>query len=115
MRCAFWNCALIEVPYGMSPYWGNGFYMGGYGGWSAGMSETHYADARPRQDELSAERHRDDDLHLRSIGSVTGYNLQATDGFIGHVEGFLIEDTDWTIHFLAVDTKCRVPHDCAVI
>ena len=91
--------------YGMSPYWGNGFYMGGYGGWSAGMSETHYADARRRQDELSVERHRDDDLHLRSIDSVTGYNLQATDGFIGHVEGFLIEDTDWTIHFLAVDTK----------
>ena len=89
----------------MSPYWGNGFYMGGYGGWSAGMSETHYADARPRQDELSAERRRDDDLHLRSIGSVTGYNLQATDGFIGHVEGFPIEDTDWTIHFLAVDTQ----------
>ena len=30
--------------YNLSPYWGNGFYMGGYGGWTAGMSETHYAD-----------------------------------------------------------------------
>jgi len=91
--------------YNMSPYWGNGFYMGGYGGWSAGMSETHYADARQRQDRLSAQQHRDDDLHLRSIGAVTGYNLQATDGPIGHVEGFLIDDTDWTIHFLTVDTR----------
>lgn len=91
--------------YGMSPYWGNGFYMGGYGGWSAGMSETHYADARRRQDKASAAEHRDDDLHLRSLNAVTGYNLQATDGSIGHVEGFLIDDADWTIHFLAVDTK----------
>jgi hypothetical protein len=91
--------------YNMSPYWGNGFYMGGYGGWSAGMSETHYADARRRQDESHAAQHRDDDLHLRSIDAVTGYNLQATDGAIGHIEGFLIDDTDWTIHFLTVDTK----------
>jgi len=91
--------------YSMSPYWGNGFYMGGYGGWSAGMSETHYADARRRQDESYEAQHRDDDLHLRSTDAVTGYNLQATDGAIGHIEGFLIDDTDWTIHFLTVDTK----------
>ncbi|MCF8510628.1 MAG: PRC-barrel domain-containing protein [Rhodobacteraceae bacterium] len=91
--------------YSMSPYWGNGFYMGGYGGWSAGMSETHYADARRRQDEVYARQHQADDLHLRSIDTVTGYDLQATDGTIGHVEGFLFADADWTIHFLAVDTK----------
>jgi hypothetical protein len=95
--------------YKMSPYWGNGFYMGGYGGWSAGMSETHYADSRRRQDALDAKRHRQqhqgDEPHLRSIDAVTGYNLHATDGSIGHVEGFLIDDVDWTIHFLTVDTK----------
>jgi hypothetical protein len=91
--------------YNMSPYWGNGFYMGGYGGWSAGMSQTHYADSRRRQDEASAALHRDGDQHLRSMNAVTGYTLQATDGTIGHVEGFVIDDTDWTIRFLAVDTK----------
>jgi hypothetical protein len=95
--------------YNMSPYWGNGFYMGGYGGWIGGMSEAHYADSRLRQDTLDAkrnrQRHQDDDLHLRSIDAVTGYDLLATDGSIGHVEGFLIDDADWTIHFLTVDTK----------
>lgn len=91
--------------YNMSPYWGNGFYMGGYGGWCAGMSEAHYADARRRQDEISAKRHQNNDLHLRSMDAVTGYNLQATDGSIGHIEGFLIDDEDWTIRFLNVDTK----------
>lgn len=91
--------------YNMTPYWGNGFYMGGYGSWSAGMSGAHYADARRRQDRASAAQHQGDDPHLRSIDAVTGYNLQATDSAIGHVEGFFIDDADWTIRFLAVDTK----------
>lgn len=91
--------------YSMSPYWGTGFYMGGYGDWNTGLSASHYANSRQRQDELYARRHRDDDVHLRSMHAVTGYNLHATDGSIGHVEGFLIDDTDWTIHYLSVDTK----------
>ena len=91
--------------YNLSPYWGSGFYMGGYGDWSAGMSEAHYADSRRRQDELYRLRHQKDDLHLRSMDAVTGYNIEATDGAIGHVEGFLVDDEDWTIRFLNVDTK----------
>ena len=83
--------------YNLSPYWGSGFYMGGYGDWSAGMSEAHYADSRRRQDELYRLRHQKDDLHLRSMDAVTGYNLEATDGAIGHVEGFWVDDEDWTI------------------
>ena len=90
--------------YNMSPYWGSGFYMGGYGGWSAGMSEQHYGDARQRQDALAAKPN-EDDLHLRSTEVVSGYNIHAIDGLIGHVSGFLIDDADWTIRFLTVDTK----------
>ena len=33
------------------------------------------------------------------------YHIHASDGEIGHVEDFLVEDTDWSIHFLVVDTK----------
>jgi sporulation protein YlmC with PRC-barrel domain len=47
----------------------------------------------------------DDDPHLRSIEAVTGYHIHATDGEIGHVEDFLVDDTDWSIHYLVVDTK----------
>ncbi len=46
----------------------------------------------------------DDDPHLRSIAAVTGYHIHASDGEIGHVEDFLLEDADWSIHFLVVDT-----------
>ena len=44
------------------------------------------------------------DPHLRSSAAVTGYHIQATDGDIGHVEDFLLDDRSWTIRFMVVDT-----------
>ena len=87
--------------YGWSPYWGTGFYMGGYGYVPGAMVA---APARRREEDIADARRRDDDLHLRSIEAVTGYHIHATDGEIGHVEDFLIEDADWSIHYLVVDT-----------
>jgi hypothetical protein len=37
------------------------------------------------------------DPHLRSSTNVIGYYIQATDGEIGHVEDFLVEDSSWAI------------------
>ena len=42
--------------------------------------------------------------HLRSVEAVTGYHIHASDGEIGYVEDFLLQDTDWSIHNLVVDT-----------
>jgi hypothetical protein len=55
--------------------------------------------------EIADERHRDEDQHLRSVEAVTGYHIHASDGEIGHVEDFLVEDADWSIHYLVIDTK----------
>ena len=44
------------------------------------------------------------DPHLRSTYSVAGSHIQATDGEIGHVEDFIIEDATWAIRYLIVDT-----------
>jgi hypothetical protein len=44
------------------------------------------------------------DHHLRSTHAVTGYHIQATDGEIGHVEDFIIDDETWTIRYLLVNT-----------
>jgi hypothetical protein len=43
--------------------------------------------------------------HLRSVAVVTGYHIHATDGEIGHVEDFLLDDADWSIRYLVVDTR----------
>jgi hypothetical protein len=46
-----------------------------------------------------------DDIHLRSIMAVTGYHIQATDGAIGSVSGFLVDDKSWAIRELVVETS----------
>ena len=45
------------------------------------------------------------DPHLRSTHNVSGYDIQATDGEIGHVEDFVIDDETWAIRYLIIDTR----------
>jgi len=49
------------------------------------------------------------DPHLRSSREVIGYHIQATDGEIGHVKDFLVDDATWTISYLVVDTRNWLP------
>jgi hypothetical protein len=44
------------------------------------------------------------DPHLRSTREVIGYHLQASDGTIGHVVDFILDDTTWAIRSVVVDT-----------
>lgn len=91
--------------YGWSPYWSSGFYMGGNGYMPGSGMASPYLRERRREQEI-ADAHADsDDVHLRSVEAVTGYHIHASDGEIGHVEDFLVDDADWSIHYLVVDTK----------
>lgn len=45
------------------------------------------------------------DPHLRSANDTVGYHIEATDGGVGHVEDFLIDEAGWAIRYLAVDTR----------
>jgi hypothetical protein len=45
------------------------------------------------------------DRHLRSTNEVTGYNLLALDGEIGHVDDFIVDDETWAIRYLVVATR----------
>jgi uncharacterized protein YrrD len=45
------------------------------------------------------------DPHLRSTHEVSGYHIQATDGEIGHVDDFVIDDETWAIRYLIIDTQ----------
>jgi hypothetical protein len=64
-----------------------------------------------RERELEAylrderRRHRNDDPHLRSCNAVKHYRIHATDGEIGHVAGYLLDDQTWAIRYLVVDTS----------
>ena len=36
---------------------------------------------------------------------MTGYHISATDGDIGHVEDFLVDEATWAIRYMVVDTS----------
>ena len=42
---------------------------------------------------------------FRSTKDVTGRTIQARDGEIGHVSDFVVDDEDWAIRYLIVDTR----------
>ena len=53
-------------------------------------------------------------LNLRSVKKVAGYHIEARDGRIGHVEGFIVDDEGrdtegWEIRYLIVHTRNWLP------
>ncbi len=54
-----------------------------------------------------AKKH--DDPDLRSTNAVSGHHVEASDGEIGHVDDFIIDDETWAIRYLIVDTKDWLP------
>jgi uncharacterized protein YrrD len=55
----------------------------------------------------AAKKH--DDPDLRSTHNVSGHHVEASNGEIGHVEDFIIDDETWAIRYLIVDTKDWLP------
>jgi len=41
--------------------------------------------------------------------TITGYHIHATDGEIGHVEDFMVDDENWAIRFLVVANRNWLP------
>jgi hypothetical protein len=99
-------------------YYGYPNYWGGTGLWGAGMYPFAMAsaaadmpmgvaalDGAVASGAAQQEHHRKDDPHLRSCEEVVGYHIQAKDGEVGHVEGFLIDEATWAIRYLVVNTS----------
>ncbi len=46
---------------------------------------------------------------LRGAVELTGYYVHATDGDIGHVEDFVVDDDSWELRYLVVETRNWLP------
>jgi hypothetical protein len=104
-------------------YYGYPYYWGGSGVWGQcgypgmmrtglayGMSDAVYRRVRASNERMAAEaeeqrERQDEDPHLRSCNAVKQYHVHATDGDIGHVDGFLVEEQSWAIRYLIVNTS----------
>lgn len=83
----------------------------GYYGWPMYWNGPYMWGSYPylvRDPEIWKELRQDEkewDPNLRSTHDVMGHHIQATDGNIGHVEDFVIEDETWAIRYLIIDTQ----------
>ena len=88
--------------YGYPSYWTGPYLWGAY---------PYPFPVPDRQTSFEQERRwaREDgrlgDPHLRSSAAVIGYHIAGTDGDIGHVEDFLLDEATWAIRYLVVDTS----------
>jgi uncharacterized protein YrrD len=85
--------------------WGNYYWAGGMGMSVMGMSYplSLKQEINNQADASDADK-PDDDHHLRSTDTVTSYIIKTSDGEIGEVEDFIINDHTWSIDFIEVDT-----------
>jgi hypothetical protein len=76
-------------------YW-NGPFMWGY---YPNILRNHEKVKGP------AEGGNEHDSHLRSTHDVDGHHIQASDGEVGHVVDFIIDDETWAIRYLMIGTQ----------
>jgi uncharacterized protein YrrD len=84
-------------------YWGSGFFPGGDG--LIGNSNL-----LPVTDESILENNDENKeqaikSHLLSTHQLTGYQMHATDGEIGYLDDFIIDDQTWKVEFLVIDIR----------
>jgi sporulation protein YlmC with PRC-barrel domain len=85
--------------YGWPPYWGPSGVLWGSPGLLMPLSAPEPERSRPDTPERAP-----DDCHLRSTREVIGYHLHSTDGDLGHVDDFVVDDDRWVIRYMVVDT-----------
>lgn len=92
------NEAAFLGYYGYPTYWG-GPYLWGPAFYPGAALSAH---AERVAEQIKQES---TDSHLRSSEAVTGYHIEAVDGEIGHVAGFLMDDENWATRYLEVSTR----------
>jgi len=86
--------------YGWPYYWEGDGLWGGMRGFPILELPPKNAAGGPTAANVAKPKPADE--HLRSTQAVNGYHLQATDGVIGHICDFMMDDKSWAIHQLVV-------------
>jgi sporulation protein YlmC with PRC-barrel domain len=91
--------------YRLNPYWVRAYME------SAG----NIFPPRPIKIPSNDTTERKIDSILRSFEEVKGYHINAIDGKLGHIEDIIIDDTDWQLIYVVIDTKNWLPWSKKVI
>jgi hypothetical protein len=91
--------ARLHAYYGWAPYWHAPSFP----------TDLPVAAAPVPPPEDKDDEGESGDPHLRSVKEVTGYHCEATDGELGHVEDFVVDDDTWLVRYVVVDTRNWLP------
>jgi sporulation protein YlmC with PRC-barrel domain len=95
----------LNKHYQINPYWASPYF-----GTTANIYPT-----RPIHTPKKSIKEKYVDTILRSFNEVEGYHIHAIDGNLGHIEDVIIDDVDWQIIYLIIDTKNWLPWSKKVI
>ncbi len=82
----------LHQYYPWQSYWGTGFYEGGV--W--GIVTPPVVSPAPPKVAIG-------DTHLRSTHAISGYHIETTDGQLGHLRDFIVDDKTWHIEYLVIE------------
>jgi len=91
-------------------YYGWPYYWHGDGLWGMSGFPILELPTKPLPSEsatANGSQSEGADPHLRSTQAVNGYHIQASDGIIGHVCDFMMDDQSWAIRQLVIKTGHR--------
>jgi len=92
--------------YGWPSYWGAPMLVAG------GVAPAVAPVPAPRTDmprEVVEAVQNSEESHIISVRDTTDYSIEATDDGIGHIDDFFVDDQDWRIRYLLVDTGNWLP------
>lgn len=89
--------------YGYPPYWA------GPNAWANYDTPVIPVNRDVIKEKLFENNDLDDDIHLRSSKEVLNYHIHASDGDVGHVKDFILDDFMWTLRYLVVDPRSWLP------
>jgi hypothetical protein len=84
--------------YGYPSYWGSGVGLWGMGPYPSALLNNNWKGTPPKPSASA-------DVHLRSATEVRGYHIEGLDGSIGHVADFIVDESDWALRYLVIDTS----------
>ena len=88
-------------------YWN----MDPYAAQAGSIAYAHYmARQEEKIKEEAKEQEKDEgDSNLRSTREVIGYRIHAEDGEIGYVDDFIVDDENWIMRYMVVNTRNWLP------
>jgi len=101
----------LHQYYNWPTYWGGGGIP--YAGVASATPAVAPMNEPLRDEHLPAEVlagfEQSEETYVKSIRELTNYMIEATDGSIGHVIDCFIDDENWTIDYLLIDTGHWAP------